>query len=168
MTDTVIVTEDSDEPTETVADAVETAADAVETAADAVETAADAIEDAGDNGEIIDAVLVTEALSIEQRVTRLEERADSYATRDELDSVRSAAYRAEDLALDAAADAEAATDPGEVEAMIEGTEITEDEEGNPVLDAPADVPPPGSGQHILFADGKEVRSRFTNWLAGKK
>lgn len=166
MTGTVVVTEETGPDTAIAVDAIETAADAVETAADAVETAAENNEDSG--GAVIDAVLVAEALTVEQRLTRVEERLEDFATREEVESVRQAAFRAEDTALDAVVRAETATDPGEVESMIEATEVTEDKDGNTVLDAPADVPPPGSGQHILFAPGSEVRSRIGNWFGGKK
>lgn len=165
MGDTVVITTDDDaNDADAVADAV---TEVAETVADAV---ADAADDDSDAETAVDKVV---DLNHEQRITRLEEQLSSKADRSELDSIRQTLYATQDDALDALAaaeaaldDAAAATDPGEVEAMIEGTEVVETEDGETVLDAPSDVPPPGASTHWAFADRKDLSSRIAKIFKG--
>lgn len=166
VTMTTTVVDDNEAPTEEVAEATEAVADAV---ADTAEAVADAVAEATD-----DAPELTEVdLTVEHRLTVLEERMERTATREELDNLRDTAWNAQERAINAEqtaeaalSEADAATDPGEVEDMIEGTEIVENEDGEVALDAPSDVPPPGAQQHWTQVSGKELLSRISKRIGG--
>jgi hypothetical protein len=146
--------------------------DVVEAVVETAEAVAEAVAGATDDDSAVEAVDKVIDLSHERRITILEQEMMNKADRSELERVRETAWNASDTAYEAAAAAtealdaaDDATEPGEVEAMIEATEVVETDDGETVLDAPSDVPPPGAGTHWAFADRKTLTERFKAWLS---
>jgi len=130
---------------EIVADAI---VEAVEATGEAV---ADAVEESTDGRAAIDAVLIEEALSVEQRLTALEGRVMTIG-----EDAWTAKWKVEQLGeVVADLNEEVEDTPEVINDMIEATDVVEDEEGDLHLDAPDEAPPTGQ-PHWMFKDRKSL------------